>query len=195
MLIFCAVYFIYAIDDKPSYLIIARIHTIIEFSILALLFSSQYKNNAFKIFSKFAIFPFLFFCIYDFISAKTPSIAYKPLLVECVFFIILIIYFLFEKMKEPFNDSLFQTFFFWIAVALLINFSGNFLLFFYSETSNDDPDFKTNYAIIYCTVTIVKNLIFCFAVSIKERINFSSSPTNTIMNISLKESSTLFKND
>jgi Na+/H+ antiporter NhaD/arsenite permease-like protein len=60
--------------------------------------------------------------------------------------------------------------FFWFSVAFLINFSGNFLLFVYSETSNKDVDFKINYAIIYSTVTIIKNILLCVAVTMKETI-------------------------
>jgi hypothetical protein len=93
-----------------------------------------------------------------------------PLLVECSFFIILIIYFFFEKLKQDVNEPLFSTFIFWFSVAFLINFSGNFLLFVYSETSNKDVDFKINYAIIYSTVTIIKNILLCVAVTMKETI-------------------------
>ena len=65
---------------------------------------------------------------------------------------------------------MFNKFIFWFSVAFLINFSGNFILFVYSETSNKEVDFKTNYAIIYSFVTIVKNILLCIAVTIKEPI-------------------------
>jgi hypothetical protein len=71
-------------------------------------------------------------------------------------------------MKQEANEPLFQTFVFWFAVAFIINFAGNFLLFVYSETSNKETDFKNNYTIIYSTVTILKNILLCLAVIIKE---------------------------
>ncbi len=84
-------------------------------------------------------------------------------------------------MKQDVNESLFASFTFWFAVAFLLNFSGNFLLFVYSETSNKEPDFKTNYAIIYSTVTIIKNILLCLAVTMKESINKNISSNNTIL--------------
>ncbi len=89
---------------------------------------------------------------------------------ESLFFIILIIYFFYEKIKQDVNEPLFNGFIFWLAVAFLINFAGNFLLFVYSETSNKETDFKTNYTIIYSIVTVVKNILLCIAASIKEPI-------------------------
>ncbi len=91
-----------------------------------------------------------------------------PLMTESLFFIILIIYFFFEKIKHDVNEPLFNKFIFWFAVAFLLNFAGNFLLFVYSETSNKEDDFKTNYTIIYSIVTIVKNILLCIAAIIKE---------------------------
>lgn len=60
---------------------------------------------------------------------------------------------------------------FWFGVAFLLNFSGNFILFVYSKTSHKEADFNTNYTIIYSTVTIIKNLLLCLAVTMKENPN------------------------
>lgn len=175
VLIGLAVYFIYIVKERTSYLIVARIHTTIEFTLLSYLFSLIVINKTMKKVIIFSIIPFLILCLSDYLYSKTPSIAYVPLLTECLFFILLIIYFFFEKIKTEVNESLFQTFIFWIAVALLINYSGNFLLFVYSETSNKDLDFKTNYTLIYCTVTIVKNILLCIAVSIKDPLKVNKN--------------------
>ena len=70
---------------------------------------------------------------------------------------------------------------FWFAVAFLINFSGNFLLFVYSETSKKDPDFNTNYTIIYSTVTILKNLLLCLAITMKEYPNKNITTNDTFL--------------
>jgi len=87
-------------------------------------------------------------------------------------------------MKQDASEPLFTTFIFWFAVAFLINFSGNFLLFVYSETSNKEADFKINYTIIYSTVTIIKNLLLCIAVTMKENLNkTNSNNANLIPNL------------
>jgi multisubunit Na+/H+ antiporter MnhB subunit len=128
------------------------------------------KNKNVKKAALFSVICFSILCISDYIFSQTPSIAFIPLLTECSFFIVLIIYFFFEKIKQDANEPLFNTFIFWFAVAFLINFSGNFLLFVYSETSIKDIDYKTNYTIIYSTVTILKNILLCIAVTMKESL-------------------------
>lgn len=173
--------FIYIINNKTAYFLTARFHITIEFSILSYIFSISIKNSIIKKAAIFSIFPFIILCIYDYFASKTPSIAYTPLLVECLFFILLIIYFFFEKLKQDVVEPLFSSFIFWFSVAFLLNFSGNFLLFVYSETSTNDPDFKTNYTIIYSTVTIIKNLLLCFAISMKENPTKISN-NNTFLN-------------
>jgi hypothetical protein len=98
-----------------------------------------------------------------------------------LFFLILIIYFFFEKIKQDANEPLFSTFIFWFSVAFLINFSGNFLLFIYSETSKKEPDFNTNYTIIYSTVTIIKNILLCLAITMKENHSHNSNNGNDFL--------------
>ncbi len=58
---------------------------------------------------------------------------------------------------------------FWISVAFIINFSGNFFLFLYSKSSYDEEAFKFQYTVIYTSVTIIKNILLCISIFIKER--------------------------
>jgi len=57
---------------------------------------------------------------------------------------------------------------FWICVAFIINFSGNFFLFLFSKYSLNDELFKTQFTIIYSTVTIIKNLLLCLSIVLKD---------------------------
>ncbi|MGB5007937.1 MAG: hypothetical protein WBO39_13445, partial [Ferruginibacter sp.] len=57
---------------------------------------------------------------------------------------------------------------FWISVAFIINFSGNFFLFLYSKTSYNYEAFRRQFLIIYSSVTIIKNILLCIAVALKE---------------------------
>ena len=84
-------------------------------------------------------------------------------------------------MKQDADEPMFQTFIFWLAVAFIINFAGNFLLYVYSETSNKNADFRANYTIIYSTVTILKNLLLCIAATIKENPNKQIISNNTFV--------------
>jgi hypothetical protein len=53
-------------------------------------------------------------------------------------------------------------------VAFFINASGNLFVFIYKNLSvKGDPDVKTNSTIIYSTITFIKNIQFCIAISRK----------------------------
>lgn len=160
--------FRYVYPSKTSYFLVVRIHNFIEFSLLTYIFTFSINNRIIRKLIAFSIIPFFFICILDYFTSAAPDLAYFPLIVESLFFIILIIYFFFEKIKQDVAEPLFNNFIFWFAVAFLINFAGNFLLFVYSKTSHDDKDFLSNYNTIYSIVTIVKNVLLCIAAIIKE---------------------------
>ena len=67
-----------------------------------------------------------------------------------------------------FVEPIYQKAIFWISVAFIINFSGNFFLFLYSRTSYKDEIFKNQFTIIYSSVTILKNILLCISVMVKE---------------------------
>jgi hypothetical protein len=72
-------------------------------------------------------------------------------------------------MQEIVLEPVYQKAIFWISVAFIINSAGNFFLFLYSKNSfNEDPNFKRQYTIIYTTVTVIKNLLLCISILIKE---------------------------
>ena len=72
-------------------------------------------------------------------------------------------------MQESVVDPVYQRAIFWISVAFIINFSGNFFLFLYSKNSYIDDAFKRQYTIIYTTVTVLKNVLLCISISIREK--------------------------
>ncbi len=82
-------------------------------------------------------------------------------------------------MQKSVAEPIYQRAIFWIAVAFIINFSGNFFLFIYGKNSYDDDSFKRQYTIIYTTITLLKNLLLCISVFIKEN-NESLSTDNHI---------------
>jgi hypothetical protein len=91
-----------------------------------------------------------------------------PLSVEHILLLIFIIYYFFEVMQESVIDPIYQKAIFWISVAFIINSAGNFFLFLYAKNSIDDDIFKKQYTIIYTTVTVLKNLLLCISIFIKE---------------------------
>jgi hypothetical protein len=161
----------YVNDSPEQYYLVTRIYNILEYFLLAYFFSLHITNKFVRKFLLISTFPFFIFCIYDFVSAKEPTLAFYPLTFEYLVLLLFIVYFFFEVMQETVVEPIYQKAIFWISVAFIINFSGNFFLFLYSKNSYNDEAFKRQFTIIYCSVTILKNILLCIAVSIKEKNN------------------------
>lgn len=71
-------------------------------------------------------------------------------------------------MQEVILEPIYQKAIFWISVAFIINFAGNFFLFLYSMNSFNDEIFRNQYITIYTTVTVIKNALLCISILIKE---------------------------
>ena len=127
---------------------------------------------------------FIAFCLFDFYNEKTPGLPFIPASVEHIVLLIIIIYFFFEVMQEPVVEPIYQKAIFWICVAYIINSSGNFFLFLYARFNYDINVFKTpQYTIIYTTVTILKNILLCISILIKEK--HENATTNNLIDIDL----------
>lgn len=140
-----------------------------EYSLLAYFFSFYIKNSHIKKVLIFSAVAYLVFCIYDFVNEKLPVMPFIPLSVGHILLLIIIVYYFFEVMQETVVDPIYQRAIFWISVAFIINSSGNFFLFLYSKNSYNDEVFKRQYTIIYTTITILKNLLLCISILIKEK--------------------------
>ncbi len=92
-----------------------------------------------------------------------------PLSVEHILLLVFITYFFFEVMQQSIVEPIYQKAIFWISVAFLLNSSGNFFLFLYSKNSYNDELFRKQYTIIYTTVTVLKNVLLCISIIIKEK--------------------------
>jgi len=81
-------------------------------------------------------------------------------------------------MQETVAEPIYQKAIFWISVAFIINFSGNFFLFLYSKNSYNDQAFRNQFLIIYSSVTIIKNILLSIGVMKKERDTESLNVTS-----------------
>lgn len=160
---------LYIFKSPDSYYRVARVYIIIEFTLLTYLFSLYIKNKNAKQVLLFSPVAFLIFCIYDYLREKIPGIPFIPVSVAQISLLCFIIYFFFEVMQESVIEPVYQRAIFWISVAFIINSSGNFFLFLYSKNSYNDDVFKKQYTIIYTTVTVLKNLLLCISILIKEK--------------------------
>jgi hypothetical protein len=119
----------------------------------------------------YSIIPYVLFCFYDFIAAKEPTLSIRPLIIEYITLLLFIVYFFFEVMQETIIEPIYQKSIFWICVAFIINFSGNFFLLLTSISSYGDATFRDTFTIINGTVTILKNVFLCIAVILNESKN------------------------
>ncbi len=173
LLVIFSLYFRLIYPSKEGYILITRFHNVCEFIFLSTILSNIIISKVVRKIILFSNFIFIIICVVDYLESSKTTLAYVPLLASCTFFILITIFFFFEKLKDNSGEDIFSTFPFWFAVALIANFAGNFLLFGYSETSIRDSNFKINYAIIYGTVTLIKNILFCIAVSMKANLKLT----------------------
>lgn len=149
---------------------VARVYIFIEFTVLAYFFSLHISNKFVKKFLLFTPVAFLLFSIYDFSTEKLPGIPFLPVSVAHITLLCFIVYYFFEVMQETVAEPIYHKAIFWISVAFIINSSGNFFLFLYGRYSYEINVFRTpQYTIIYTTVTIIKNLLLCYSIFIREK--------------------------
>ena len=159
-----SLYFKFFVQNFSQQLIVNRIFLVVEFTFLCVFYSYCVINHFKKIFFTFSVILFLLYSFYDFYISKSGEFSFIPLVVECLFFILVIVVFFYEKIQYSIASPIYYASSFWISVAFLIYFSGNFFLFLFSKTMFKNPNFRAEYTAIYGTVTIIKNLFLCAAV-------------------------------
>lgn len=166
---------LYIYKSPENYYLVVRVYIAIEYVLLIYFFSLYIRNKIITNILVISQIAFTLFCIYDFITEKTPSLPFVPASVAHILLLIFIVYYFFEVMQEMVVEPIYQKAIFWISVAFIINSSGNFFLFLYGQNSYDDEIFKKQYTIIYTTVTVIKNILLCISILIKEKHENSSS--------------------
>ena len=155
--------------SRSAYLLIVRIYFAFEYAILVFFFSKISQNKSFQKIILFSIFPFWGYCLYNFFASEHDTFNNYPALVEFAVFILIIIFYFYEKMNVVSRIPLSNSISFWLSVGLFIYFTGNlfFLLFIFS-TSN--KEILKQMFLIYSGVTITKNLILASAWFAYEKI-------------------------
>lgn len=155
--------------SRPTYLFVVRVYFAIEYAILVYFFSILFQNNKFKSIILYSIIPFWFYCIYNFFVSEHDTFNNYPALVEFAVFILIIIFYFYEKMNIVSSIPLYKSVSFWLCVGMFIYFTGNlfFLLFI---TSTSDQKLLQQMFLIYTAVTITKNLILGAAWFANEKV-------------------------
>ena len=155
--------------SRPAYLFILRIHIAIEYAILVYYFSILIQNNLIKKVILFSVIPFWVYSIINFFVSEHDTFNNYPALIEFSVFILILLFYFYEKMNIVSSIPLFKSISFWLNVGLFIYFTGNlfFLLFI---TSTNDKNILNQMFLIYSCVTITKNIILASAWFANERV-------------------------
>lgn len=161
---FLCYYFIYISNSYSNYILALRVHLVLEYLLIALFMYNILESIKAKTAILILLPLFLVYNIYDFLRNDNVSFSNNPTLVEFLIFIVLIIFYLFEKMKVNQETPAYSSINFWLNVGLFVYFSGNFFYILLVENSaNATVAVKNQLIIIYCAITIIKNLILSFA--------------------------------
>lgn len=144
--------------SRSAYLFILRVYIAIEYAILVYFFSILFQNIILRKIVLLSIVPFWIYCIYNFFVSKPDTFNNYPALIQFSVFILVIIYYFYEKMRVVSSMPLYKSISFWLCVGLFIYFTGN-LFFLLFATSATDKDIIKQMLLIYSAVTITKNII------------------------------------
>ena len=173
-------------NSKSIYLFLVTLYVAFEYAILVFFFSLLFKNKSFTKIILFSIIPFWAYCIFNFFVSAHNTFNNYPALVEFSVFIIILVYYFYEKMNIVSNIPLFRSVSFWLTVGLFIYFTGNlfFLLFLFSTS---DKEILNQMFLIYSGVTITKNIILASAWFANEKIQTDADIIQLPQNMKLDD--------
>lgn len=160
------IYYNFVRKDFVHRLVVNRVFLAVEFCFLSVYYYKVLVSGFKKVIFPVCITVFLLYSGYDYYFSKPGEFTFIPLVIECLFFLLVIIYYFYEKIQYHISSPIYYSPGFWISVAFLIYFSGNFFLFLFSKTMFKDPNFRIQYTTIYSTVTIIKNIFLCTAIGV-----------------------------
>jgi len=166
-------YSVWIISKKQLYFIELRLFYVLEYILMAMFFSYLIKKPIVKNIILYSIIPFTVLCIYTYIKSDPLKFNSFPTLVEFLFFIIVILYYFYEKMSLVSRIPLYHSISFWLCVGLFIYFTGTFF-YFLIVNSAKDPDLIKLMKVIYSIVSISKDVILSLAWFAHERVQNDS---------------------
>ena len=185
---------LFALDYLKSfyfYMSTLRLFLMLEFLLICIFYQSIFKSKKIKIFLIISPVVFILFSIYHFTLSSKTEFDFAPLVTECLFFTVVILYYFYERIMYNFSTPLFQLPSFWISVAFLIYFSGNFFLFLFSKIIENDPGFADQYTLIYSSITIIKNILLCTALIVNKNLVETKNISSIIPNLNIENFKTV----
>ena len=173
-IILLVLFFRYYLSNLKVTTILKRIAIVIEFSLLCYYYKQILINRAVKVIFPIVISLFVVFALYDYYTSVGQVISFMPLVIECLFFILLIIFFFYEKIQFSLTTPIYLSMSFWISTGFIIYFSGTFFLFLYAKAAVKNEVFKIQYNLIYNFFTISKNVLLCIGVMMSRQLTLKN---------------------
>ncbi len=139
--------------------------TLIEYILFSYIVYSILQNKILKRILLISAPLFITFSIIQYLKTSSGMIDALSITVENIIIIIFCLLYFYEEITEPQVSFVYSTPAFWLIAGILIYSTGTFFLFMFSENLSDDEWEK--WSIINFVFTIIKNLCFCIAVTIK----------------------------
>jgi hypothetical protein len=160
----------YYSPSRETYLLVLRFDLVFEYLILSFFFWHLIRSVILRRVLLLSNIPFLAYCLYIYSQTDYATFNNGPTLIELLVFLIVIIFYFFERMRLSMAVPLYQTVNFWLSVGFFVYFSGVFFYILLVETYylRSDARILAELKLISCSVVILKNLILSFALSVKE---------------------------
>lgn len=143
-----------------------RLFTFVEYVTLTFMLLQQIQSVLFKKMIKFLSIVFIFFLIFDFLTASSNEFDSIPTSIESLSIICISIFLLYEKVLKSNN---YFTPFVWISIGLILFFSGTFFLFILSKNNFNNFGFSVIYGYIVAAFKIL--MYFFISIGIITEIN------------------------
>lgn len=140
------------------------VYPIFEISLVSIFFYNVFKTKykGLILFSGASILIILF--IVSFLK-PLETLPFLPLVLEEIFFLLVILFFFYEKIKYITETPLYTIPNFWIALGFLTYFSGTFFLYLISiSVQNKDAEYRQQYNFVVACFSVLKNILFCLAI-------------------------------
>jgi hypothetical protein len=146
-----------------------RVFTIIEFSLIALFFTSIIASSYYKRLIYVSMCLFYFLLIIDFFTNSFNKFDSLPTGIESILIILFCILLIFEKLN---SENLHFNYTIWISFALIIFFAGTFFLFILSQNNFNNTNFSDTYGYVVAIFNSIKNLLIGIGILSESRYNF-----------------------
>ena len=146
-----------------------RIFTVVEFSILSIYLYREIVSAQYRSFIKITSLIFALFVVFDILTGTLNEFDSIPTGVESILVLSSSLLLLYERIIKNEEYSLSSI---WIAIGLVLFFSGTFFLFILSQSNFNDINFSETYSYILASFKIISYILFSIGIISESKFSF-----------------------